>query len=175
MIQISINISTDIKLLPLQCEDAAVIFELVQKSRVNLEKYLSWVDDVIDLKSTEKYISSRVNDELSNGKWYKIEFKGDICGVFAIKSVFTKTSIAEVGYWLDNTAHKKGIITSIIPFIPKYLKELGVKIMEFRCLTNNFASIRIATKSGAKLINSLPKYVAINNAYYELNIYQLRI
>lgn len=168
----SIHISKNIKLLLLEESDASNILNLVHASRSELGKYLYWVKEVHDIKSARKYISKRVNSELSGAQWFKIYFKNKVCGVFAIKSVCPDSFVAELGYWLCSSAYGNGIISHIIPKLPEILAESNAKIIEFRCLDQNFASINIAKKSGAKLIDSISNFMVANQVTQNLNIYQ---
>ncbi|WP_170940485.1 GNAT family N-acetyltransferase [Pseudoalteromonas sp. NBT06-2] len=170
------EVTDKIKLIPLKGADAHCIFTLVEQSRVELGQYLYWVKDVINIKTAEEYILKRINSGLVGSVWFKIQFNNEDCGIFAIKSVCKQTGIAELGYWLSHYFYKKGIISDIVNKLPQYLiKYSDAKIIEFRCLEDNLASISIAKKSGAKFIKSLPEYMEIANSNQNLNIYQVMI
>ncbi|MBU2970836.1 GNAT family N-acetyltransferase [Pseudoalteromonas sp. C2R02] len=171
-----IEVTDKIKLIQLTASDAFSIYNLVEQSRDELSEYLYWVKDVIDPETAKNYISQRINSGLSGASWFKIQFNSNDCGVFAIKSICDTTGLAELGYWLSHHFYKKGIMTSIVKNLPHYLKQnTNAKIIEFRCLEENLASINIAQKSGAVLVNSLPNYMEIANSNQKLNIYQRRI
>ena len=86
------------------------------------------------------------------------------------------TGVAELGYWLSHHFYKKGIISAIVSALSVFLTQnTTAKIIEFRCLEQNLASINIAKKSGAVLVNSLPNYMEIANSNQNLNIYQAKI
>jgi len=169
------SISENIKLSPLTLLDAEVLFDLVECSRENLGKYLSWVDSVKDIESTKEYISKRVNNQLFGAEWFTVVFRGSICGIFSIKSITKEKSIAEIGYWLSNHVHGNGIISLIILKFSEYMKnEMGVKALEFRCLEQNIASIKIAQRSGAKYVRT-HEHIKINNGKQALNVYRVQL
>ena len=170
------EVTNKIKLIKLTESDALNIYNLVDQSRDELGEYLYWVKDVIDPDTAKHYISQRINSGLRGASWFKIQFNCNDCGVFAIKSICDTTGVAELGYWLSHHFYKNGIMTLIIKSLPHNLKQnTNAKIIEFRCLEENFASISIAQKSGAVLVDSLPNYMEIANSNQKLNIYQSRI
>jgi len=169
-------ITENIELLPLEVTDSSNIIDLVESSRPQLGKYLYWVDGVRDEMSAHKYIVERINSGLSGSRWFKIKFNTQICGVFGIKSISAESGIAEVGYWLSHAVHGNGIIIKIIAHLPSFLlANTDVKIIEFRCLENNTASISVAKKSGAEFVDSIPKYMNAGNENQDLHVYQLQL
>ncbi len=170
------KVNTDIVLKPLLSGDAKNILLLVNESRKNLQQYLYWVAKVVDEKTAQQYILERVDSHLPQAEWFKIIFHGQIVGVFGIKQISEKTKIAEVGYWLAIKFHGNGIIQNIIKFIGQYLSHnKKARVLEFRCLENNFASINVAKKSGAQYLKKIQNYYTINNANQDLYIYQLKL
>lgn len=63
----------------------------------------------------------------------------------------------------------------IIHKLLEIMSETGAKSVEFRCLEQNHASINIALKSGAKLINSIPNFMVVNGFMQNLNIYRVQL
>ncbi|KXO06963.1 Ribosomal-protein-L7p-serine acetyltransferase [Moritella sp. JT01] len=171
-----LNVTENIELLSLEEGDALTILNLVESSRPQLEMYLYWVDGVRDEVSAHKYIVERLHSGLLGSRWFKIKFNTQVCGVFGIKSISTESGVAEVGYWLSHAVHGNGIIVNIIAQLSSFLLErTDAKIMEFRCLENNISSIRVAKKSGAELVGSIPNYMNAGNENQDLHIYQLQL
>jgi ribosomal-protein-serine acetyltransferase len=170
-----IQISEQIKLAPLLESDALDILNLVDSSKGDLDKFLYWVKDVKCINSARKYITERVHSGLAGSCWFKIYFKGDISGVFAVKSICPDSFVAELGYWLSGTAKGYGIINQIIAKLSEILNGSGAKAIEFRCLEQNYASIKVAMKSGAKLVDSIPNFAIANGIEQSLNIYRRQL
>ncbi|MBE0359587.1 hypothetical protein PALI_a0865 [Pseudoalteromonas aliena SW19] len=57
--------------------------------------------------------------------------------------------------------------------MPNILKNTSAKVIEFRCLEQNVASINIALKSGASLVDTIPDFAFANNTMQQLNIYRV--
>jgi len=168
-----ITISDQISLSPLKGSDAPAILEQVNASREHLSQYLYWVEGVTCIASAQKYITDRVHSGLPGALWFKIYFNNQVSGVFAVKSVCPDAGIVELGYWLTTAAHGHGIISQIIARLPKVLADTGAKTVEFRCLEQNTASIKIALKSGARLVGSIPDFLVANQVSQSLNIYRM--
>lgn len=167
------KINEHVTLLPLVVEDAPALFECIAQNRHMLATYLYWVDKVIDVKSTVEYIDERANSQQPNRQWFKVILNGDICGVFAIKSI-DKNGIAELGYWLSKHAQGQNIIPSIVKRLLDERKNWAFNCVEFRCLTSNFASIGVAKKVGAKKEGTLANFLTIGGRQQDLDIYRIR-
>ncbi|MEO2266390.1 GNAT family N-acetyltransferase [Pseudoalteromonas sp. YIC-656] len=170
-----IHISDTLYLTPLTKTDAECIFDLVNSNRAQLREFLYWVDDVISVESARAYIAQRVDSSLPNAHWFKVHFNNKTCGIFAIKSVCKETYTAELGYWLCSSVHGNGLINKIIEHLVLLVPSLQVEVIEFRCLELNHASIKVALKSGARFVQSIPNYMVANNVTQSLNIYQLEL
>jgi len=168
-----IQIAEHIKLAPLVKSDAADILQTVNLSRASLGKFLPWVEGVNNIESAKKYILDRVNSGLNGSRWFKIYYKDNLSGVFAVKSICPVLNVAELGYWLSSDAQGNGIISQVITRVPIILKNTSAKVIEFRCLEQNAASIKIALKSGASLVGTIPNFASVGNTRQQLNIYQV--
>ena len=142
---------TTLKLLSLG--DAPALLKVINTSRQRLHRYLHWVDRVTDLPSTQDYIKQRITSNQCNAQWFTICVNNELHGVFGIKYVNTDINIAELGYWHSDSMVGRGIITSIIVVIRSYLRsEYDTKTLEFKVLEQNLASIHVAKKFGAQLM-----------------------
>ena len=168
-----IQIAEHIKLAPLVESDAEDILKTVNLSRASLGKFLPWVEGVNNIESAKKYILDRVNSGLNGSRWFKIYYKDNLSGIFAVKSICPELNVAELGFWLSSDAQGNGIISQVITRVPIILKNTSAKVIEFRCLEQNVASIKIALKSGASLVGTIPNFVSVSNTRQQLNIYQV--
>ncbi|MDE3270455.1 GNAT family N-acetyltransferase [Pseudoalteromonas sp. G4] len=170
-----IQISPQIILRPLNLSDASAILSLVNLNRERLAEYLYWVEDVQCVDSAKQYIFDRVNNGLNEAHWFKIYFNNEICGVFAVKSVCPQTHVAELGYWLGDSAKGNGVISQIVNYLPKLLANTSANAIEFRCLEQNHASIKVALRAGANLVGSIPDFMVANGIKQNLNIYRVTL
>lgn len=170
-----IQISPQIYLSPLNISDAPSILALVNNNRARLAEYLYWVENVLCVDSTEQYIFKRLNSGLNEAHWFKIYFNNEISGVFAVKSVCPQTQVAELGYWLGDNAKGNGVISQIVNSLPKLLANTSANTIEFRCLEQNHASIKVALRAGAMLVGSILDYMVVNGIKQNLNIYRVAL
>ena len=170
-----IQIAEHIKLAPLVESDAADILKTVNLSRASLGEFLPWVEGVNNIESAKKYILDRVNSGLNGSRWFKIYYKDNLSGIFAVKSICPELNVAELGYWLSSDAQGNGIISQVIARVPIILKNTSAKVIEFRCLEQNATSIKIALKSGASLVGTIPNFVSVDNTLQQLNIYHVAL
>ncbi|KGJ88012.1 GNAT family N-acetyltransferase [Thalassotalea sp. ND16A] len=170
-----IHISENVKLSALLESDAAEILDLVNTSRRDLNKFLYWVKDVNNIESARQYIADRVNSSLPGSRWFKVYFNNKICGIFAIKSICSDSYVAELGYWLASATHGNGVINQITDKLPDILADTSARIVEFRCLEQNLASIKVALKSGAELVYCIPNFMVANQTMQNLNIYRVQL
>ena len=174
-VHLYIQIAENIKLAPLVESDAADMLKAVNVSRASLGKFLPWVEGVNNIESAKKYILERVNCGLNGSQWFKIFYKDNLSGVFAIKSICPDSAVAELGYWLAQSAHGNGIISQIIAKASQLLMNTHARFIEFRCLERNEASIKVALKSGALLVDVIPNFLVADDVWQNLNIYRAAV
>ncbi|WP_125559515.1 GNAT family N-acetyltransferase [Pseudoalteromonas rubra] len=168
------RISTHLHLTPLDTEHAGTLFNAVEASRESLQKYLPWVKKLTEIRDAETYIAERI--QLLNAEYFAIMKRGHFIGVFAIKPTNSQ-STCEIGYWLIDKARGKAVISRILGVILPYLKNVRqVHSVEFHCLESNKASIKIAKRTGASLIecyssksefNAAPRLMCLYRTYLQ--------
>ena len=171
-----IRISEKITLEPLSISDAEGLYPLIDSDRLNLGKYLSWVDSVIDIETTREYLQSRIHSGLNGASWYKIMFLGSAVGVFGVKTICEDQVTAEGWYWLHSNYYGNGIITQTISGIAQQLKSQStIRNIEIRCLSENQASIAVALRVGGVHTGTIPDYNTIDSSPQDLNIYTVQL
>lgn len=171
-----IPITDAITLRPLALNHAEGLLDAVERSRPQLTTFLGWVKGVTDLPGARQYIRERISAPAPGARWYAIFHQQTFCGVFGIKSIAPRSYIAEVGYWLSIEVQGQGVIHQILAaLIPALAQETNADIVEFRCLEHNQASIRVASRTGAKWVRSVAHQMDVRDAAQQLNIYHLAL
>ncbi|MFD2164825.1 GNAT family N-acetyltransferase [Thalassotalea euphylliae] len=170
-----IDISPSLSLQLLQLDDAGDIWQLVQRHRAELAKYLYWVDSVNNLATTRRYIEQRLTSELPNPHWYKIVIQNRTAGVFGVKTINETSNCAELGYWVSPQEQGKGIVSSAIQALITELKSKQVAHIKLDVFAENKASQRVAEKAGAKLIAVEPNAKLANMRSKALLTYQIEL
>jgi len=167
-----VKISHNLSLTPLTLDHAPEVLHLVDANRIYLEQYLYWVKGVVDIASCGEYIHQRVNSGLPNRQWYAICFEQKVVGVFAIKSI-SDSGIAELGYWLSESAAGNGIISQIVASTASRLQhDKSATALEFCCLEKNTASMAVATRAGALFSHDIDPGVFIDGQMQTLKAFR---
>ena len=174
-ISMNIKITDNVSLEQLSTEDSPTIFSLVEENRKQLQRFLYWVDEVTDLRTTEDYIEKRIHSGLPGAKWFKVVLMHEPAGVFGIKSVCTEKSEAEIGFWLSQKAQGKGLISQAISAVSELLKQQNIRTLKMTCLHENKASIAVAKRAGAVHTGTEPNYLNIDGQLQDLQIYTLQL
>jgi len=159
--------------VPLLLSDAAELFKLIQANRTLLAEYLYWLDSVIDVQSTEQYISERVDSGMPGAQWFKLIVDGKLAGIFGVKSVFEEKQRAEIGYWLGSAFHGKGVMKSAIRYFQKHLANLQIDTLMICVLSENSSSINLATALGAQLAERKENYMTLADRNQDLLVFHL--
>lgn len=143
-------IDKDIELKILETRHAEEDYNLINKEREHLRKWLPWVDNTKDVKDVKSFIESSLkqfadNDGFISGIWYKGKFAG-VIGFMEISWNHKSTSI---GYWLGSEFEGKGIMTKSCRKMVDYaFKELGLHRVEIMCAEENVKSRSIPKRLG---------------------------
>lgn len=159
---------------PLTAKHAAVLLEAVNDNRERLSGYLPWTDFVTNRREASHYISQRVNSRAVDAYWSAIYFDDRFAGVIGVKGVHPGTRVAEIGYWLADHGRGHKVIDQALSVLVLYLKEKGnAQAIQFHCLEENIASIKIAERAGAKLKHYLDHDLETLDRSQRLGVYEL--
>ncbi|WP_105254114.1 GNAT family N-acetyltransferase [Pseudoalteromonas sp. T1lg75] len=171
-----LKISNNIHLDHLHIADAPRLYEAVELSRANLSQYMAWEKSVVDVSGARAYIQSRLTSGLDGAQWFSIQFNNQFSGVFGVKYIDPDKGVCELGYWLADNARGNRVVGQILAVMIPYLAtELGVRTIEFQCLQNNSASIKIVKRAGARLLRKVPNTLDIPNKEQAIGIYSLHV
>lgn len=169
---VSDRISTE----PLSKKHASVLLEVVNANRKRLAGYLPWTDFVTNRREACHYISQRVNTTAVDAYWSAIYFDGCFAGVIGSKGVHPETRVTEIGYWLADQGRGHHVIDQVLPVLIHYLKERGnAQSIQFHCLEDNLASIKIAERCGAKLKHYLDHDFDMLDRSQRIGVYELNV
>lgn len=142
--------SKNIELKNFSVLDADGLFNLVEKNRDYLEKWLPWVDKVRQVEDQVKKIKEWTEKEkkregINLGIWHK----GQLAGVVSFNFIDKENKKAEIGYWLDKNHQGKGVVTKSCKLLIDYgFRELNLHRLEISCAEGNNKSCAIAERLG---------------------------
>jgi [ribosomal protein S5]-alanine N-acetyltransferase len=80
---------------------------------------------------------------------------------------------ASVGYWVDEAHLRKGLATASVRFAVEAARKLGLHRVEAGTLVHNSASQGVLRRCGFEQYGVAPKFLFINGAWQDHNLYQL--
>lgn len=146
-------------------EEAKQHFEVVNRERERLGKWMPWVEKTQTTEDTFR------NMEISHTDWenrslfdYTLKTtEGEFIGRLGMHRLDWSIPRAEVGYWLKEKAEGKGYLNEAIQALEKEFFKLGFERLEIRCDPLNVRSFKVAQKLGYKLEGILEKNIRCNN------------
>lgn len=148
---------SDLTLRLLKKEDAKELFNVIDRNRGYLRRYLVWVDSCNnwedELKSIEKFIAQYQNKH--SLALALCESKSIIGMVSFIKFDCDKQS-AELGYWIDQARIGKGIILHACKTMIEHgFNKLGIESIIIKCAVANARSNKIPQALGFTLVETI--------------------
>lgn len=140
----------NIKLGSVQKEHSKEIFDLIEKNRSFLKKWLPWVDATTKIQHTELFINKANHyANRQKGLFCSVFHNGNIVGVVGAIRKGNNPSEMFLNYWIGENYKNQGIATNAIKRIILYLKEnWETSVFYIKSDKNNKASNRIANKLG---------------------------
>lgn len=172
---IEIMAGDDLVLKPLQMENAGVIFELINRNRHYLRKWLPFVDNTWKVEDTQMFIKS----VLSSGGpkrdlIFEIWFKNQFAGLIALKEIDRWNKKTEIGYWLDPDLENKGIMTRCCKaLINCAFKKMALHRIQIKVGIGNAQSSRIPEKLGFYFEGIEKAGEKFPDRYIDLEVYSI--
>lgn len=171
-----LQISPNITVEPLLTKHADMLLAVVNESRECLSPYLPWTEFVTNRREAVRYISQRINSNAPDAYWFAIYFDHLFAGVIGIKGVDRITGTAEMAYWLADFGRGHNTINQILSvLIPLMQKRGNAKAIQFHCMEDNLASIRVAERAGATLKEYVDHDFDMLDPMQRLGIYELNL
>lgn len=157
-------------------EDAAAIYEAVDKNRDDLRIWLPFVDGLNSIADEQSFLESALKVPYEERDVVYIIEKGrNICGLIGFHFSDRTNHRTEIGYWLLPEYRGKGIVTNAV----RYLCQLAV-------CENNFNRIQIRCAVGNAASNAIPLRLGftqegterdgellIDGEYTDINVYSI--
>ncbi len=164
-----------VELRLLEERHAGVLFALVDRERLYLRQWLSWVDlrsseaDILDfIRGVLAQFSS--NQGFSAGIWAD----GSLAGVITLHKIDWRDRSGEIGYWLAREFHGRGIMTDAARAVTEHaLVELELNRVEIRCAVDNVKSAAIPKRLGFKCDGVLRQASLREGQYRDLEVYSM--
>ena len=151
------------------------IFEMVHQNRVNLRRWLAFVDKMETVAFAENFVKGSIKRNLDGVEYAFVIFQGDIAvGRIGVYKIDHQNKIGEIGYWLVNNAQGKGIMTIACKEMLRFCFDtLMLHRLEIKCGDGNAKSQAIAINLGFTCEGIIRDGECLHVKYIELYIYSL--
>lgn len=148
--QLILRIESSLRLELLDQSHAEELFELIQRNREYLRRWLPWLDSSKYLQNTIDFIKySEIQHNENVGLQLGIRYREELAGVIGFHRFDWLNRSVGIGYWLGESYQGKGLITRACGCLLDYaFGSLGLNRIEIRCAVQNSRSRAIPGRLG---------------------------
>lgn len=154
---------------------SAELYKLIVKNKAWLQQSLDWPQYVRSEEDTRKTLRGNVMlHQRGYAKMFLIFVGEQIVGILAFNTIEPGNKAGYIGYWIDKSHQKQGILSqSLQAFIRYYVGRGEIRRFVIKCRVENEPSNRVALRNGFLLEGCLKQAEFLNGVYYDQNIYGL--
>lgn len=145
-----LRVDEELELRPFEMRDAQALNDVIARNRDHLRRWLGWVASGSSLEDTRAFIA-RAQRQLAAGNGFQLGVwrHGELVGTVGLHYLDRATRSTEVGYWLDQEAEGRGVMTRAVRGLCRALfDELGLNRVEIRCDPRNTRSRAVPERLG---------------------------
>jgi len=148
-------------------------FQLTDKNRIHLKKWLPWLDKMTKVEDSAGFIRGSLRLERDGQVInYFIVCDQRLVGTIGVRDI--KAGSGLIGYWIDEGHQAKGLVTAACKQVVHACFDSGVvKQLVIRCGTGNVASRSVALKCGFKYVETLKDAETLYGRTHDLDVYAL--
>ena len=134
---------------PLDSSDTESLFELTNRNRAHLNRWLPWVQDTTEPEHTRNFLRQvEVSNQEGKGFQGGIFWHGQLVGMIGLRQINRSNQSANIGYWLSEHVVGQGLMTLSVRRICQYGFDRGLNRIELRAAVKNEKSWKIAERVG---------------------------
>jgi len=174
MFQCKIDASSFLTLL--EMKDADSLFELVDRNREHIGRWLKFPGSTVRVNDSLAFIEkTRIKFAKEEGYWLGIWHEQNLAGSIGYLYIDQENKKTEIGYWLGKEYEGKGLATKSLQLLIKYaFEQLQLNKIEIGVAADNLKSRAIPEKLGFKREGELRDYEYIHGQYMNRIIYGLK-
>ena len=167
-----IEVSEDIKLIPLSVDDIFKIFNTLDSEREYMREWLPFVDTTHVPEDTGNYVNHILQTE---DQQFTIYYKDKFVGLIGFKDTDTTNRKLEIGYWLSQYVQGKGIMTQSVQKVVEFaFNELAMNRIQIKVAVDNMKSRSIPERLGFRFEGiERDGELLVDNKYTDIAIYGL--
>lgn len=170
-----LDITPDLELRLLTEAHSQMLYDLIERNRVYLRTWLSWVDSTRALDDTRRMIRFGLRQHArSSGMNAGIWYHNQLVGVVSYNYIDTVRGLTEIGYWLDEAHQGYGLMTAACRAMTDYaFSWLALKRVEIRCAQHNIRSRAVPERLGFVEEGIAPQLDWTADHYVESVVYSM--
>ncbi len=171
----SLKVTDQIELRLPKLAFAEELYDIIDRQRLHLRPWLSWVDKTHSVDHIREFIRSTKSFNTGGQKLTTFIFKNnEIAGSIALVKINKLHKIAEIGYWLREDFQGNGIITQSSQRLINYtFNTMEINRVEIRIARPNLKSLAIPKKLGFTHEGTLRQAHFIHGQYFDLELFSL--
>lgn len=127
------------------------LFQMIERSRAHLRRFLFWVDDtktLADVRQVTDIFLENWEKQLSFEYVVLERTHNRLIGAGGIHTISHMNRMAEYGYYLDQAATGQGYASEMVALLEKELFQNGIHRLVIECDAENKASAKVAERNG---------------------------
>jgi ribosomal-protein-serine acetyltransferase len=170
-----LHVDDDLHLEKIKKSHATHVFEIIQRDKNYLRRWLPFVDQTRHVKDTENYIrlilSPRHRDQ---NAVYTVWFRGLLAGLAGFKEIDQVNHKAEIGYWLAEQLQDKGIMTRTVKKMIDFgFRNMNMNRIQIKVAVGNFKSAAIPRRLGLYFEGIERNGEFHTDRYYDLEVFSI--
>ena len=168
-----IPVSDTLELRAVEEQHVTPLHQLVLKNKRWLQQSLNWPQFVESEDDTRKNVQGNMMlHQRGIAKMFLIFVDGKMAGVLSFNQIEPSNKTGYIGYWLDEAAQGKGILSaSLQAFIRYYVDRGEIRRFVIKCRVDNLRSNQVAQRNGFQLEGCLRQAEFLNDVFYDQNLY----
>jgi [LSU ribosomal protein L12P]-serine N-acetyltransferase (EC:2.3.1.-) len=168
-----IPVSPELTLHAADEQFVSALHQLVVKNRHWLQESLNWPQFVGSEEDTrQNMLSNRMLHQRGYAKMFLIVQNDAVKGVISFNSIEPLNKAGYIGYWLDEDAQGRGILSAALQSLMRYYADQGeIRRFVIKCRVDNERSNQVALRNGFLLEGCLRQAEYLNGHYHDQNIY----
>jgi ribosomal-protein-serine acetyltransferase len=169
------KLTDDAELILLETRHAQEIYTLIDRNRERLRRWLTFVDHSNSADTERAFIKNGLH-QFANDQGFHcgIVYKGKLAGNIGMLPVDLRNRSTEIGYWLDQDAEGKGLVTTACrAFLDHCFNQMNLNRVVIRTAPGNERSQAVAKRLGAIHEGTQRQSIELQGRFIDQEVFSL--
>lgn len=174
--RLKFQVTEDVWLHQLEATDVNAIFNVINREREYLGKWLPFVASTKKIEDTKSFVLSALEVSEESCQFVFVIRKADeLIGLIGFNNENIANRRVEIGYWLSEKYQKQGIMTKAVRHLCQFsFHERAINRIQINCAVGNVQSRKIPERLGFELEGIQRDGELLSNGVFtDLAIYSL--